>query len=183
MKITIIDYRLGNLHSVLGAIRKVGYDALITNKISDILASDKIILPGVGAFADGMKNIKDLNPSDFCHGQAQDTINYGYSDNYPLENLKNNKIDSTNSKAHINSIQHDLINYLSGDNKKYVVDLNNDNEVNFDTYWDPNNLQNDKVEFKRSRRKKSCSHSKIQNQIFQIFNHQNVYHYKKKQMI
>ena len=64
MKISIIDYGLGNLHSVLGAVRKVGYEAIITNNTSKILASDKLILPGVGAFADGMKNLKDLNLID-----------------------------------------------------------------------------------------------------------------------
>lgn len=64
MQISIIDYGLGNLHSVLGAVRKSGYNAKITNNISKILKSDKIILPGVGAFHDGMKNLKNLNLID-----------------------------------------------------------------------------------------------------------------------
>ena len=61
MKIGIIDYGLGNLHSVLGAVRKVGYDAVITNDTLEIENFDKLILPGVGAYADGIRNIKDLN--------------------------------------------------------------------------------------------------------------------------
>ncbi len=61
MKIAIIDYGLGNLHSVLGAVRKVGYDAVVTNDALEIQASDKLILPGVGAYADGIRNIKNLN--------------------------------------------------------------------------------------------------------------------------
>ena len=56
---------------------------------------------------------KDLNPGDFCKGTAQDTINYGYSDSYPLENLKTNKMGATEHKNHINKLQDDLINYLS----------------------------------------------------------------------
>ena len=61
MKITIIDYGLGNLRSVLGAIEKLGHEAIITNDISKIEMSDKLILPGVGAFGDGISNIKKLN--------------------------------------------------------------------------------------------------------------------------
>ena len=61
MKIAIIDYGLGNLHSVLGAVRKVGYDAVITNKKIEIQNADRLILPGVGAYADGMRNLKKLN--------------------------------------------------------------------------------------------------------------------------
>jgi len=64
VKIAIIDYGLGNLHSVLGAVRKVGYDAIITNNGSDILNSDRVILPGVGSFAEGMNNIKNLKLID-----------------------------------------------------------------------------------------------------------------------
>lgn len=64
MQISIIDYGLGNLHSVLGAIHKLEYDAKVTNDISTILSSDKIILPGVGAFEDGMKNLINLNLID-----------------------------------------------------------------------------------------------------------------------
>jgi len=94
---------------------------------------------------------KDLNPSDFCHGKPQENIDYKYGDNYPLENLKNNKINAINTKSHINSVQHDLIDYLSKDNKKYIVDLNNENGVNFDSYWDPNGLQTHKVDFRESK--------------------------------
>ena len=94
---------------------------------------------------------KDLNPSDFCHSKPVENIDYKYGDNYPLEKLKNNKNDAKDSKSHINSVQHDLIHYLSNDNKKYIVDLNNDNGVNFDSYWDPNGLQTHKVDFRESK--------------------------------
>jgi len=78
---------------------------------------------------------KDLNPSDFCNGQPQDIINYGFSDSYPLENLKENKINATDQKNHVNALQKDLIEYLSTNNNKYLIDLNNDNTINFDGYW------------------------------------------------
>jgi len=58
--IVVIDYGLGNLHSVAGAVEKLGFKALISGKIEDMRSADKLILPGVGAFADGMKNLGEL---------------------------------------------------------------------------------------------------------------------------
>lgn len=62
--IVIIDYGLGNLYSVAGAVKKLGYKPLISGKIEDIRKADKLILPGVGAFADGIKNLARLNLID-----------------------------------------------------------------------------------------------------------------------
>ena len=59
--IVIIDYNMGNLASVANAIEYLGYKAIISNKIEDIKSAGYIILPGVGAFGDGMKNLTDLN--------------------------------------------------------------------------------------------------------------------------
>ena len=56
--IAIIDYGLGNLHSVQKAVVHVGGKALVTNDATAILGADKIILPGVGAFADGMRGLE-----------------------------------------------------------------------------------------------------------------------------
>jgi imidazole glycerol-phosphate synthase subunit HisH len=58
--IVIIDYGLGNLFSVAGAVEKLGFTPLISSKMEDIEKADKLILPGVGAFSDGMKNLKNL---------------------------------------------------------------------------------------------------------------------------
>ncbi|MBR4496620.1 MAG: imidazole glycerol phosphate synthase subunit HisH [Acholeplasmatales bacterium] len=52
--IAIIDYGVGNLGSVLNAFKYLGYEAIITSNKDDILASDKVVLPGVGAFSDAM---------------------------------------------------------------------------------------------------------------------------------
>jgi imidazole glycerol-phosphate synthase subunit HisH len=56
--IGIIDYGLGNLTSVAGAVEKVGFKPVITSDPSDLARMDKLILPGVGAFGDGMANLK-----------------------------------------------------------------------------------------------------------------------------
>lgn len=57
--IAIINYGLGNLHSVHKAVSYVGGEALVTADPQVIAKADKVILPGVGAFADGMKELKE----------------------------------------------------------------------------------------------------------------------------
>ncbi len=60
MIIGIIDFGLGNLYSVAGAVEKLNHTALISSRADELEKSDKLILPGVGAFADGMKNLNEL---------------------------------------------------------------------------------------------------------------------------
>jgi glutamine amidotransferase len=52
--IAIIDYGMGNIHSVKKALELFGAEVLVTNNSKDIKSSKKIILPGVGAFDDAM---------------------------------------------------------------------------------------------------------------------------------
>lgn len=61
MKIAIIDYGLGNLTSVKNAISFLGFDCIITRNPEEIKNADKLILPGVGAFKEGMENLKKFN--------------------------------------------------------------------------------------------------------------------------
>lgn len=56
-KIALIDYDAGNLFSVERALRAVKADYQLTDKPSDVSKADKIIVPGVGAFAIGMQNL------------------------------------------------------------------------------------------------------------------------------
>ena len=60
MKIAIIDYQLSNLFSIKHALDYLQVDSQITSDKSDIADSDAAILPGVGAFGDAMKNLKNL---------------------------------------------------------------------------------------------------------------------------
>lgn len=55
----IIDYGMGNLFSVHNAVQKLGYDVLISSDPATLEQCQKLILPGVGAFGDMMKNIKE----------------------------------------------------------------------------------------------------------------------------
>jgi len=61
MKIAIIDYGMGNIHSVAKSIQVCGGEPIITNKKTDISLADKIVLPGVGAFDDAMSELKKLD--------------------------------------------------------------------------------------------------------------------------
>ncbi len=55
--IAIIDYDAGNIKSVEKALQYLGEEALITRDAGEILAADKVILPGVGAFGDAMEKL------------------------------------------------------------------------------------------------------------------------------
>lgn len=62
MKLVIIDYGMGNLKSLSGALNYIGVqNIIISNDLDEINSADKLILPGVGAFKLAMKNIKNLN--------------------------------------------------------------------------------------------------------------------------
>ncbi len=56
--IAIIDYDAGNIKSVEKALQYMGERVIITRNSKDILAADKVILPGVGSFGDAMDNIR-----------------------------------------------------------------------------------------------------------------------------
>lgn len=56
--IAIINFGLGNLHSVQKAVAYVGGETIVTAHPEQILGADKLILPGVGAFADGMQGLQ-----------------------------------------------------------------------------------------------------------------------------
>ena len=58
MMIAIIDYGMGNIHSVNKALQIFGAKTVVTNKAKDIRASKKVVLPGVGAFEDAMLELK-----------------------------------------------------------------------------------------------------------------------------
>lgn len=58
MKIAIIDYGMGNIHSVAKAVALFAADPVVTNKKSQIDSCEKIILPGVGAFDDAVAELE-----------------------------------------------------------------------------------------------------------------------------
>ena len=57
--IAIIDYGMGNLGSIANMLRKIGAEAVVTSDPVILDAADRLILPGVGAFAQGMAHLAE----------------------------------------------------------------------------------------------------------------------------
>ena len=53
--IIVVDYGLGNIRSVAGAVSRLGFAVAVSNERRDLEHAEKLILPGVGAFGDGMR--------------------------------------------------------------------------------------------------------------------------------
>jgi len=58
MKLVIIDYGAGNIKSIQFAFKRLGVEAVLTDKPEDILSSDKVIFPGVGEASNAMKKLR-----------------------------------------------------------------------------------------------------------------------------
>ena len=70
--ITVIDYKMGNLHSVMNVLKYIGADAIVSSDIADIRRADKLILPGVGAFPDAVKALKETGLFDEIINECRD---------------------------------------------------------------------------------------------------------------
>jgi len=57
--ITIIDYGAGNIRSIQNMLKRIGVQSIISSEASVIADADKLILPGVGHFDHGMRNLKN----------------------------------------------------------------------------------------------------------------------------
>lgn len=64
MKVSIIDYGAGNISSIQNALNFLGIKSEVCQTPNKIEAADAIIVPGVGAFAEGMNNLHHLNLVD-----------------------------------------------------------------------------------------------------------------------
>jgi imidazole glycerol-phosphate synthase subunit HisH len=68
--ITIVNYGMGNLGSLNNMFKKLGIQALVTDKFTDLQNASKIILPGVGAFDNAMINLKQLDFLEILNQKA-----------------------------------------------------------------------------------------------------------------
>ncbi len=59
MKTVIIKYNAGNIQSVLFALKRIGYEAIISDNADEINSADKIIFPGVGEASSAMNHLKE----------------------------------------------------------------------------------------------------------------------------
>jgi glutamine amidotransferase len=60
-KVIVIDYKLGNIFSIVQACKNVGLNPEVSSDKDTILKAEAIILPGVGAFGDAMENLRKLD--------------------------------------------------------------------------------------------------------------------------
>lgn len=58
--IAVVDYGMGNIQSVANALECAGVEVLVTSTAADLATAEAIIVPGVGAFAEGMANLDRL---------------------------------------------------------------------------------------------------------------------------
>lgn len=68
----IIDYGMGNLGSVINMLKKVGAEASISAEPDKIARADKLILPGVGAYDNGMQNLSSRGLVDILNKKVLD---------------------------------------------------------------------------------------------------------------
>lgn len=62
--ITIVDYGMGNLGSILNMLKKVGVKARVSSSRTEISSAEKLILPGVGAFDPAMRRLRESGIGD-----------------------------------------------------------------------------------------------------------------------
>ncbi|UOO37731.1 imidazole glycerol phosphate synthase subunit HisH [Oscillospiraceae bacterium CM] len=69
--IAIVDYGVGNLFSLRSSLQYIGQDAAVTNSATALQNSDRIILPGVGAFEDAARKLRNSGLYDVVTAQAR----------------------------------------------------------------------------------------------------------------
>lgn len=72
--ITIVDYGMGNLQSVRNGFARMGYRTFVTDKPEEIKKARGIILPGVGAFGQAVKNLKEKGLGEAVKTRAREGV-------------------------------------------------------------------------------------------------------------
>ncbi|MCI6957419.1 MAG: imidazole glycerol phosphate synthase subunit HisH [Candidatus Faecousia sp.] len=70
--IGIIDYGVGNLFSLCSSCRAIGEEAFVSGDAAELSKADRLILPGVGAFADAAEKLRAAGMADFVRAQASE---------------------------------------------------------------------------------------------------------------
>lgn len=63
-QVTIIDYDAGNTMSVINALKSLGADVTLTKEPSKLIKAERVIFPGVGAYADSMNKLREYGLTD-----------------------------------------------------------------------------------------------------------------------
>ena len=70
-RVAVVDYGMGNLASVARALESLHAEVIVTSKSRDLAEADRIVLPGVGAFGEGMRNLRSLDLVDALDEQVR----------------------------------------------------------------------------------------------------------------
>ncbi|MBQ6456647.1 MAG: imidazole glycerol phosphate synthase subunit HisH, partial [Mogibacterium sp.] len=68
--VAIIDYGVGNLLSLKSSLREIGAEAVVTSDEKVIAEADRIILPGVGAFEDAARKLRESGMAEVVKREA-----------------------------------------------------------------------------------------------------------------
>ncbi len=68
--IGIIDYGVGNLFSLCSSCKAIGEEAFVSGDAAELSKADRLILPGVGAFEDAARKLRDSGMADYVRSQA-----------------------------------------------------------------------------------------------------------------
>ena len=66
----IIDYGVGNLFSLCSSFKAIGQEAFVSGDPEQLKRADRLVLPGVGAFEDAARKLRDSGMADFVRSQA-----------------------------------------------------------------------------------------------------------------
>ncbi len=66
----IIDYGVGNLFSLKSSFQAIGQEAFVSGDPEELEKADRLVLPGVGAFEDAAKKLRDTGMAEFVRAQA-----------------------------------------------------------------------------------------------------------------
>ena len=152
MKVTILDYKIGNYFSLINALKNCDVNFLVSNDIMEIKKSDVLILPVVGAFKSGMDNLKKLNLIDSIkeHAEKKKKIlgiclgmqlllnkseEFGNENGLGLIDGSVKKLPSNNSLGQKNMIPNMSWNMIEknnfSENKKFLENINDNNYYYF----------------------------------------------------
>lgn len=65
--VVVLDYGIGNVKSIQNAFKSIGVTTTLSSNASEIMNADALVLPGVGAFSSGMKNLTENGLIDIIH--------------------------------------------------------------------------------------------------------------------
>ena len=69
--IAVVDYGVGNLFSLMSALRFLDIECIVTNRKEDLVQAERLILPGVGAFGSASEKLKESGLFEFVKESAR----------------------------------------------------------------------------------------------------------------